>query len=174
MYRHMERPGIFEAATAIMSAHCSLQFRRAESADHAGLLALWEQSVRATHDFLTEDDIAFYRGFVPRALGLLDVFLAEDEHGIAGFVGVRQTQILMLFVAPARLRQGIGRQLLDKVIAAHPLARWSVDVNEQNPRACRFYQSYGFVQVKRTALDLSGRPFPLLFLELAPRAIASS
>ncbi|MET0330305.1 MAG: GNAT family N-acetyltransferase [Dyella sp.] len=156
-----------------MSAHATLQLRRAEPTDHDALLALWEQSVRATHDFLAEDDIAFYRGFVPRALGLLDVCMAEDAHGIAGFIGVRQTQILMLFVAPTRLRQGIGRRLLHRVIAAHPKARWSVDVNEQNPRACRFYQSYGFVQVKRTELDLSGRPFPLLFLELTPRAIAS-
>lgn len=168
----MDRPGTLKAVTAAMPSRF-LQFRRAEPADHPGLLALWEDSVRATHDFLSEDDIAFYRGFVPRALGLLDVQLAEDAHGIAGFVGVRQTQILMLFVAPARLRQGIGRQLLDRVIAGHPPARWSVDVNEQNPGACRFYQSYGFIQVRRAERDLSGRPFPLLFLELPPRAATS-
>jgi putative acetyltransferase len=170
----MERPGTLKAATAVMSPSSSLQLRPAVPADHPGLLALWEQSVHATHDFLSAADIAYYRNFVPPALGLLDVCLAEDEHGIAGFVGVRQTQILMLFVAPVRLRQGIGRRLLDRVIATHPDARWSVDVNEQNPRARQFYQSYGFVQIRRTALDLSGRPFPLLFLERPPRAIANS
>jgi putative acetyltransferase len=153
-----------------MSVHSSPQLRRAEPVDHPSLLAVWEQSVRATHDFLAEDDIAFYRSFVPRALGLLDVYLAEDDHGIGGFIGVRPNQILMLFVAPARMRQGIGRRLLDRAIASAPAACWHVDVNEQNPGACRFYQNYGFVPVRRTEVDLSGRPFPLLFLELAPRA----
>ena len=33
------------------------QIRRARAADHDTLVALWERSVRATHDFLTEADI---------------------------------------------------------------------------------------------------------------------
>jgi len=31
--------------------------RLARAADYDTLVALWERSVRATHDFLTEDDI---------------------------------------------------------------------------------------------------------------------
>ncbi|EAQ80928.1 acetyltransferase, GNAT family protein [Blastopirellula marina DSM 3645] len=42
-----------------------------------------------------------------------------------------------------------------------PLA---VDVNEQNPQACRFYEAQGFVTYDRSELDSSGRPFPLLHM----------
>ncbi|MGN0076602.1 MAG: hypothetical protein ACI38Z_06505 [Parafannyhessea sp.] len=32
------------------------------------LLGVWERSVRATHDFLTENDLARIRGYVPQAI----------------------------------------------------------------------------------------------------------
>jgi hypothetical protein len=38
--------------------------RPAQPTEHAALVMLWELSVRATHDFLTEADIAFYRPLV--------------------------------------------------------------------------------------------------------------
>ena len=38
--------------------------RPAQPTEHAALVMLWERSVRATHDFLTEADIAFYRPLV--------------------------------------------------------------------------------------------------------------
>jgi putative acetyltransferase len=42
----------------------------------------------------------------------------------------------------------------------------TVDVNEQNPAACRFYEACGFVVVGRSELDSTGRPFPLLHMRL--------
>jgi len=41
-----------------------------------------------------------------------------------------------------------------------------VDVNEQNPAACRFYEACGFVVEGRSELDSTGRPFPLLHMRL--------
>lgn len=32
--------------------------------DYAELLAIWENSVRATHDFITEQDIAFFKPII--------------------------------------------------------------------------------------------------------------
>ncbi len=69
-------------------------------------------------------------------------------------------------MAPALHGQGLGRQLLDHVICADPSTAWTVDVNEQNPGATRFYERYGFVRIGRSELDASGRPFPLLHLAL--------
>ena len=43
----------------------------------------------------------------------------------------------------------------------------TVDVNEQNPAACRFYEACGFVVEGRSELDSTGRPFPLLQMRLA-------
>jgi putative acetyltransferase len=42
----------------------------------------------------------------------------------------------------------------------------TVDVNEQNPAACRFYEACGFVVEGRSELDSTGRPFPLLHMRL--------
>ena len=42
--------------------------------------------------------------------------------------------------------------------------RLTVDVNEQNRTALKFYQALGFVRVGRSATDDTGRPFPLLHL----------
>jgi putative acetyltransferase len=41
----------------------------------------------------------------------------------------------------------------------------SVDVNEQNEAALRFYEALGFAVVGRSPTDGAGRPFPLLHLK---------
>ena len=43
----------------------------------------------------------------------------------------------------------------------------SVDVNEQNPRARRFYEKHGFQIVSRRKTDDCGNPYPILRMELA-------
>ena len=127
---------------------------------------VWEDAVRATHDFLTEEDILFFRGFLPEVFGRLDVRVAEREGAVAGFVATAERHVEALFVAPALHGQGLGRMLLDHVVGADPSTAWTVDVNEQNPGATRFYEHYGFVRIGRSELDASGRPFPLLHLAL--------
>nr|WP_256253158.1 GNAT family N-acetyltransferase [Burkholderia ubonensis] len=56
---------------------------------------------------------------------------------MAGFIGVNDAQVEMLFVDPERFGQRVGTRLLDHVRAKH--ARLTVDVNEQNPGAHAFY-----------------------------------
>src|SRR6478752_8648156 len=46
----------------------SFQIRRARSTEIPGLINVWERSVRATHGFLTEDDIVALRPLVEAAL----------------------------------------------------------------------------------------------------------
>lgn len=144
----------------------SVSLRPAASSDHADLIRVWEAAVRATHHFLAEEDIQFYRDCLPSAFGLLNVWVAEDDGRIAGFIGISGQHIEALFIAPDQHRRGVGRRLLDHVIATAPGVGWKVDVNEQNPEATRFYQHYGFVQTGRSELDPSGRPFPLLHMVL--------
>ena len=140
--------------------------RPVTEADHAAIVALWEAAVRATHDFLTEADIVFFRGFLPGIFGHLNVQVAELEGRVAGFVGISERHIEALFVHPSLHQCGIGRQLLDAVVSSDPRVPWTVDVNEQNPGATHFYERYGFVRIGRSELDASGRPFPLLHLVL--------
>lgn len=122
--------------------------------------------MRATHHFLAEEDILFFRSSLPSAFEQLNVWVAQDDTRILGFIAVSGKHIEALFIAPDQHRRGIGRHLLDHIVATHPGTYWNVDVNEQNPAATRFYLHYGFIQTGRSELDPSGRPFPLLHLVL--------
>ena len=74
------------------------------------LVAIWESSVRATHHFLQESDIAALRPLLLNAyLPNLNVVIARDEAGaIHGFLGVDENRIEMLFVDDASRGKGVG------------------------------------------------------------------
>ncbi|MEF3066355.1 GNAT family N-acetyltransferase [Pandoraea apista] len=128
---------------------------------------LWEASVRATHDFLSDDDIAWLRPRIRNDyLGAVTLRVFRDDAGtLRGFLGVAQGNVEMLFVAPDARRQGIGATLL--AYAVRELDCTSVDVNEQNPQALAFYRREGFEVTGRSEFDGQGRPFPLLHMRLA-------
>jgi len=144
-----------------------VSIRAATAADEPRVTEVWEAAVRATHDFLAEGDIIFFRSFMPAMFGRLNVRVIERDGHIEGFIATAWHHVEALFVNPALHGQGLGRRLLDQVIAEVPSrSAWTVDVNEQNPQAKRFYQRYGFVETGRSELDASGRPFPLLHMVL--------
>lgn len=82
-----------------------------------------------------------------------------------GFIGLVGTKIEMLFVDPYYHGKGTGSRLIKHAEKRHG-SNLQVDVNEQNEGAHGFYSRYGFVQTGRSELDGSGRPFPLIHLEL--------
>lgn len=134
--------------------------------EHAALLALWEASVRATHGFLSEADIAALGPLILNEyFGLVELCcLRQQEDGILAFMGTAGERLEMLFVHPAHFRRGLGARLLRHAVGC--LGVREVDVNEQNPGARAFYERQGFAVVSRSALDGQGRPFPLLTLRL--------
>jgi putative acetyltransferase len=129
------------------------------------LLEVWEASVRATHDFLSESDIAYLKPLVLPALrGLENVLCVRGESGlIVGFVGVAGGKIEALFVHPAWHRMGAGRRLVRH--AVRNLGASDVDVNEQNTGAVEFYLRLGFRTEGRSEVDGMGLPFPLLHMK---------
>lgn len=134
--------------------------------DHAKLVAIWERAVRATHTFLTEEDIVFYKSVVSEALSGMEVWEAVDSAGEpVGFMGLDGKNMEMLFVDADQHGKGVGRMLVMHAIdlKGNDL---KVDVNEQNEGAAQFYNRMGFVQTGRSELDGSGNPFPILHLEL--------
>jgi putative acetyltransferase len=146
------------------------QIRAARAADIDALVALWERSVRATHDFLTEADIADLRPRVGEALRdhALDLFVLVDAGGTPiGFLGLAGDDISALFLDPAHLGQGGGRLLVSHAQSLRG-GELTVDVNEQNPAAREFYEALGFTVVGRSPLDDEGRPFPLLHMRRPP------
>jgi len=136
------------------------------SDDYPELLDVWENSVRATHDFITEDDIAFFKPIIiEQAFPNVTLKCIKSEHKtILGFVGVHDSKIEMLFILDAARGKGVGKALLNYAI--EQLAANKVDVNEQNPLAVGFYQHMGFKVASRSPSDDMGKPFPILHMEL--------
>jgi putative acetyltransferase len=142
------------------------QIRAARGNDLDALVALWERSVRATHDFLAEGDIEALRPRVGEALrdDALDLWVLVDTGDRPiGFLGLAGDAISALFLDPDHRGQGGGHLLVAHAQALRGGAL-TVDVNEQNPAARGFYEALGFVVVGRSPLDDEGRPFPLLHM----------
>lgn len=128
------------------------------------LLKVWESSVKATHHFLSEDEIENIKKYVPLALKEIHfLFIAENEDQIpVGFMGIAGQHLEMLFISPEERGKGLGKELL-----AYGIEKYSVNdlaVNEQNPLAKGFYEHMGFEVYKRTECDEQGNPYPLLYM----------
>lgn len=127
---------------------------------------LWESSVRATHHFLKEEDILYFKPLIlEQYLDAVELRCFKDrEHKIIGFFGVAENSLEMLFVHPDHIGQGIGKALLTYAIEKFDVKR--VDVNEQNENAVRFYQYFGFKTIGRSVTDPTGKPYPVLHMQL--------
>jgi putative acetyltransferase len=157
------------------------RIRRSLPADCPSLLALWERSVRATHGFVTEADIAFYRPLVAGILAAdhadrasgddsLELWVLTDAMDVPlGFLGLSAHAIEALFLDPVCRGRGLGRRLVAHAQELRPGAL-TVDVNEENHGARGFYEALGFVVVGRSPLDDTGRPHPVLHLRREARA----
>lgn len=133
------------------------------------LLIIWEASVRATHLFLSNEEILAIKEYVPEALtGISHLIVTEDDQKQPiAFMGIADQTLEMLFIAPTMRGQGIGKQLIQYGIDTYGINH--VAVNEQNPEAKGFYEHMGFSVYKRTELDEQGNPYPLLYMELKNR-----
>jgi len=136
-------------------------------ADYLELIAIWESSVRATHDFLSDENILSLKPLIlEHYFDAVDLRVAKNENDeVTGFIGVAECNVEMLFIAPEYRNSGVGSLLLKNAIENQSANK--VDVNEQNPDAIGFYEHLGFRVVGRSPLDGQGNPFPLIHLELA-------
>ena len=130
------------------------------------LLKVWEDSVKATHLFLSEGEIENIKKYVPQALKEIPfLIIAENENQMpVGFMGIAGQHLEMLFISPEERGKGFGKELLQygmEKYSVHDLA-----VNEQNPLAKGFYEHMGFKVYKRTKHDEQGNPYPLLYMRL--------
>jgi putative acetyltransferase len=145
-----------------------MDIRRAIPTDREVLMDVWLRSVRATHTFVSEEDI---QAMIPQVRDYLassehDFWvLCDDAGAITGFMGMSGSKMESLFLAPEFQRRGAGRRLVRHAQALY--GELTVDVNEQNLAARGFYEACGFVVEGRSELDDQGRPYPLLRMRLA-------
>ena len=127
----------------------------------ANMLEIWEASVRASHRFLTEDDIRSLYPQAEEAVRQIEtLWVMQDGPRLVGFMGVQERKIEMLFLHPDYFRKGLGKIFVE--LAFRDLNVEYVDVNEQNPDAVKFYERMGFRTFHRDASDDQGNPFPIL------------
>ena len=130
------------------------------------LIAVWEKSVKATHLFLSENEVEEIKEYIPQALnGVVHLIIAENESGSpAAFMGIEEQKLEMLFIAPEERGKGLGRKLLQYGMENYSVSELAV--NEQNPLAKGFYEHLGFHVYRRTDHDEQGNPYPLLYMKL--------
>jgi putative acetyltransferase len=134
--------------------------------EYPKLTQVWEDSVRATHDFLPDSYISILKSLLlSRYLDSVTLFCSRDARmNITGFAGISRTKLEMLFIDPAHRGEGLGKLLLTHAIEHFGIRE--LDVNEQNPQALGFYLKHGFDVVSRTEIDGLGQPYPMLRMRL--------
>lgn len=132
----------------------------------ARLVDVWEDSVRATHAFLTDAEVRRIRGYVPQAIACVQSLVVAEDDAVApvAFMGVGGGRLEMLFLAPGVRGRGLGRQLVELGVRDYGVRE--VTVNEQNAQAVGFYLHLGFQTYRRTERDEEGGPYPLLYMRL--------
>ncbi len=130
------------------------------------LLVIWENSVKATHFFLSDKEVKEIKNYVPQALKEIPhLVIAENENQLpVGFMGIADQHLEMLFISPEERGKGVGKKLLEYGIKNYSIN--DLAVNEQNPLAKGFYEHMGFEIYKRTEVDEQGNPYPLLYMKL--------
>ena len=137
-----------------------------DKTEYKEVVDVWEASVRATHHFLKEEDIEYFKPLIlNHYLDAVELrCVRNDDKNIVGFLGVADQNLEMLFIHPEYRGKRIGKVLLD--YSVENLRVTKVDVNEQNEQAVGFYQYYGFETIGRSELDASGKPYPILHMKL--------
>ena len=135
--------------------------------DMDNILEVWESAVRATHDFLSEEDIISLIPEVKKGINYVSdlVCLRDNNNLIQGFMGVHDNKIEMLFVNNSYRGKGLGKRLI--IYAIETLDIKYVDVNEQNTQGVGFYKHMGFDIFKISKFDEQGNPFPILHMKLS-------
>lgn len=133
--------------------------------DHKEIMRIWESSVRATHFFIKEEDLCFYKELIgTRYLSSLDIYLIGSEEGYQGFAGISGTDLEMLFVEGEAIGKGLGRTLLQYAIQNKGIRK--LDVNEQNENAIAFYSAFGFRKNRWSETDGTGKAYPIIHMVL--------
>ena len=130
------------------------------------LVEVWEDSVKATHLFLSNEEIKNIKEYVPQAIsGVSQLVIIENEsHQPIAFMGIEDRKLEMLFIKNSERGKGLGKQLLNYGIEKYNVNELAV--NEQNLNSKGFYEYMGFKTYKRTELDEQGNPYPILYMRI--------
>jgi len=140
----------------------SWRFRPSSTKDADRLYEIWLASVAATHDFVSQSDLAeigihVKSDYLPSRPLLVAL---DSQERLVGFMGVNGREIESLFIDPAFHRRGLGRAFIEEASARSP--HLEVGVNAQNNQAVAFYEALGFTAYASSPTDDDGRPYLIL------------
>jgi ribosomal protein S18 acetylase RimI-like enzyme len=132
-----------------MANHLPLEIRQASIDDAVDVAELFLTTRREAMPYLptlyTDDQT---RQWIAKVVFVTcNVWVAETQGRIAGFMALVGDRLEHLYILPAYQRQGIGSQFLGKAKQLRP-QRLELYVFQQNTSARSFYQAHGFAEVE--------------------------
>ncbi len=132
------------------------------------MISVWEKSVRATHHFVSSEEVDRLKELVKKIdFNSYTVYCLISGGKVLGFLGVENYVIETLFLDPEYIGQKLGTKLMN--FALEELKADKVNVNEDNLDAIKFYSKFGFVTYERTEKDSEG--YPILKMQLTKKAL---
>ncbi len=82
--------------------------------EYLQLIEIWESSVRATHDFLSDENISSLKPLIlEHYFDAVELRAAKNNHNkIVGFIGGAECNVEMLFISPDSRNKGVGSLLV--------------------------------------------------------------
>lgn len=131
--------------------------RKFNSQDLAVVMQIWLKTNIETHSFIPA---AYWKNNfeeVKAALLHAEIYVAEVDGQIVGFIGLNQTIIEGIFVKKGMRSRGIGKQLLDYVKKIKP--ELQLEVYKENPRAIKFYEREQFIKIAEKVDELTDEKY---------------
>jgi GNAT superfamily N-acetyltransferase len=107
----------------------------------------------------------------PKDRARASIRIAEQDGSIVGFHAVDYHEILWFFVAPARMREGIGATLFaDACSVARARGITTLRI-ESDPNAATFYERMGAVRIGvAPSASVPGRDLPVFAIDVSSTA----
>ncbi len=125
--------------------------REFESKDTISTAQVWYRSGKDEYEYLPmfqaldeEGALEVFKAIIVRNC---EICVHEAEHEICGFLAMKDSYIDRLYVDPAHQRAGVGTALLRHAMKLSP-GGLQLHTHQQNHRARKFYEKFGFVAVK--------------------------
>jgi ribosomal protein S18 acetylase RimI-like enzyme len=153
---HQELPGEREAVESFLRVAGidragAVTVRRMVESDSRAVVELWHHTKRDAYPYLPleqgrsleEDSEFFHQKLLPR----FDIWVAEREGRLVGFLAICGSYIDRLYVFTEAQRRGIGTALLRHAMNLSP-GGLELHTHEKNLGARRFYEKHGFRAVR--------------------------
>jgi putative acetyltransferase len=129
--------------------------RKYKTEDTEALISIWDNAEALAHPFLASkvrDQVR--RDMLNLYLPNAETWVLEDDGVPVGFIAMIDKEIGGLFLDPSQQGKGLGRAMVDHVVAIKgPL---TVEVFKDNKIGLPFYERYGFAVTGEGMFEASG------------------